>query len=54
MPAPFTILKNVDCPVALVELGFLSNEKEREKLLNEKHQNQLSTLITNSVVKSMN
>lgn len=54
MPAPFTMLKSVNCPAALVELGFLSNKEEREKLLNEKYQNQLSAIIAGSVVKSMN
>ncbi|MEX2379833.1 MAG: N-acetylmuramoyl-L-alanine amidase [Vicingaceae bacterium] len=54
MPAPFTILKNADCPAALVELGFLSNDEEREKLLHKEYQSELSALIAQSVVKSMN
>lgn len=53
MPAPFTILKNVNCPSALVELGFLSNDEELEKLLTNVYQDKLSALIAQSVVKSM-
>lgn len=54
MPAPFTILKYTNCPAALVELGFLSNDEEREKLHKKEYQDKLSALIAQSVVKSMN
>ena len=43
--ANFHILKNVNHPIALVELGFLSNKNDREKLTSEEGQTELANSI---------
>ena len=40
--AGFTVLKSHNIPSVLIEIGFLSNQKEEKKLLNEKYINNLS------------
>lgn len=39
------ILKNSESPAILCELGFLSNEKEREYLTNEKNHEEIATIL---------
>lgn len=48
--ADFNILKNVKYPIALVELGYLTNEYDREILTTEKGQSELAESIL-SVIK---
>lgn len=47
--APFYILKNSNCPVVLLELGFLSNEKDRNYISSEKGQNEVADKILDAV-----
>ncbi|MFD2696837.1 N-acetylmuramoyl-L-alanine amidase [Mesonia sediminis] len=47
--AGFYLLKQVDYPIALVELGFLSNENDRQILTSEKGQDELATRILNAI-----
>ncbi|TXK73375.1 N-acetylmuramoyl-L-alanine amidase [Mesonia sp. HuA40] len=47
--AGFYLLKQVDYPIALVELGFLSNENDRQLLTSEKGQDELATRILNAI-----
>ncbi len=47
--AGFYLLKQVDYPIALVELGFLSNEKDRQILTSEQGQDELATRILNAI-----
>lgn len=48
--ADFYLLKNVEYPIALVELGYLTNETDREILTTEKGQYKLAKSIL-SVIK---
>ena len=48
--ADFYLLKNVKCPIALVELGYLTNENDRKLLTSEKGQTELAKSIL-SVIK---
>lgn len=43
--APFYILKKSEAPALLVELGFLSNQKDREFLLDDANQRQIANVI---------
>jgi N-acetylmuramoyl-L-alanine amidase/beta-lactamase regulating signal transducer with metallopeptidase domain len=43
--APFMILKNSDCPSMVVELGFISNENDREFITSEKGQTEIAKTI---------
>lgn len=47
--APFYILKKSECPTIVVELGFLSNEKDRNYLNSEKGQTEIANAILNFV-----
>ncbi|MDQ6470001.1 N-acetylmuramoyl-L-alanine amidase [Flavobacterium sp. LHD-80] len=47
--APFFILKNSDCPTMLLEMGFLSNEKDRNYITTEKGQDEIAAKILESV-----
>lgn len=48
--ANFLLLRNVEYPIALVELGFISNQKDREKLTSENGQ----TEFANSILEAIN
>ena len=48
--ADFYLLKNVEYPIALIELGYLTNENDREILTTEKGQSELAESIL-SVIK---
>lgn len=48
--ANFLLLRNVEYPIALVELGFISNQKDREKLTSEDGQ----TEFANSILEAIN
>lgn len=43
--------KRINKPGILIECGFLSNKTERNKLNNPKYQEELSTTITNALIK---
>ena len=43
--ASLFILKNSNCPAVNLELGFLSNPKEREYLISEKGQNEIASSV---------
>lgn len=47
--APFYILKNANCPIMTLEMGFLSNEKDRNYITSEKGQNEIATKILEAV-----
>lgn len=47
--APFYIMKNSNCPAVLIELGYLSNDKDRNYITSENGQNELATKILESV-----
>lgn len=47
--APFYILKNTNCPVMTLEMGFLSNEKDRNYITSEKGQNEIASKILEAV-----
>lgn len=47
--AGFKILKNVECPATLVELGFLSNENDRQFLTSEQGQTELAQAIYKAI-----
>ena len=51
MEAPFYILKHAECPVAFIELGFLSNEKNRKYITSENGQKEIATNILKAVKK---
>lgn len=45
------LLKNAEVPGALVEIGFLSNEQERELLKKEEYQQQMSASIYEGILR---
>jgi N-acetylmuramoyl-L-alanine amidase len=47
--AGFKILKNVECPATLVELGFLSNENDKQFLTSEQGQIELAQAIYKAI-----
>jgi N-acetylmuramoyl-L-alanine amidase len=47
--APFMILKKSECPTMVVELGFLSNEKDKDYVNSEKGQTEIANAILNFV-----
>lgn len=49
--AGFYILKNVECPGVLLELGFISNEKDRAILTNDQHQETIAKSLYESLLK---
>ncbi|MFC2137561.1 N-acetylmuramoyl-L-alanine amidase [Bacteroidota bacterium] len=49
--ANFYVLKNVDCPGVILQLGFLSNENELKKLADENNQAQIANSIYEGLLK---
>lgn len=47
--ADYYLLKNVEYPIAMVELGYLTNENDREILTTEKGQSELAESILNVI-----
>lgn len=45
------LLKHVDIPSALVEIGFLSNERERDQLKQEEYQHQMAASIYEGILR---
>ena len=50
----FYTLRNITSPGVIVEMGFISNEIDRELLLQDKHQNEMIDLIARSVISYFN
>jgi N-acetylmuramoyl-L-alanine amidase len=50
----FYTLRNITSPGVIVETGFISNELDREILLQDEHQNELIDLIARSVIAYLN
>ncbi|WP_034328437.1 N-acetylmuramoyl-L-alanine amidase family protein [Alkaliphilus transvaalensis] len=46
LPNNFFVLRNTISPGILVETGFISNEKDRQYLQNEEHQEEIAKMIT--------
>ncbi|MEH6535735.1 MAG: N-acetylmuramoyl-L-alanine amidase [Psychroserpens sp.] len=49
--AGFYVLKNVNCPAVVLELGFLSNAKDKAILVNEMNQKTIAISIYESLMK---
>ncbi|MCI9846161.1 N-acetylmuramoyl-L-alanine amidase [Flavobacterium pectinovorum] len=47
--ANFFILKKSDCPAMTLELGYLSNEKDRKYITSEKGQNEIAEKILEAI-----
>ena len=47
--APFMVLKKSECPTLLVELGFLSNETDRNYLTSDAGQNEIAQTVLDFV-----
>ena len=47
--ANFTVLKNSECPSALLELGFMSNESDRNYLTSEDGQWEIAQAIYRAI-----
>lgn len=45
----FYLLKNVNCPSVLLELGYLSNTKDRNYMMSNKGQEQIAKAILSSI-----
>lgn len=50
----FYTLQNIKSPGIIVEMGFMSNDLDRELLLEDKHQNEVIDLIARSVISYIN
>jgi len=50
----FQVIKNISCPAALVECGFISNRKEREKLMNPKYRDRIARALSEGIVAYLN
>lgn len=50
-PSNLEILKNTDMPAALVEVGFITNEKDTKNLKNEKYQNKMAQGIAQGILR---
>ncbi|MGL5754025.1 MAG: N-acetylmuramoyl-L-alanine amidase family protein [Paraclostridium sp.] len=49
-PSNLEILKNTDMPAALVEVGFITNEKDAKNLKNDKYQNKMAQGIAQGIL----
>jgi N-acetylmuramoyl-L-alanine amidase len=47
--APFYLLKNANCPIMTLEIGFLTNEKDRNYITSAKGQNEIAAKILEAV-----
>ncbi len=48
--AGFYVLKNAPCPATLIEMGFLSNKAEEEKVLEASYREKLAQAITKGIL----
>ncbi len=49
--APFFVLSGAACPAILVEVGFISNEKDLEKLMSDEYQEKIAAAIHEGIIK---
>ncbi len=49
--APFFVVENTSMPSVLVEVGFISNQREARKLVSPKYQDELACALTAAIVK---
>ncbi|MDD5679012.1 MAG: N-acetylmuramoyl-L-alanine amidase [Kiritimatiellae bacterium] len=50
----FQVIKNAPCPAALVECGFISNRKEREKLMDQKYRDRIAKALAEGIIAYLN
>lgn len=50
----FYVIKNTDAPSVLLELGFISNEEERNLLLTNQRQEDLADAVTEGIINYLN
>jgi len=50
----FYVIKCAPCPAALVECGFISNRKEREKLMDPKYRDGLAKALAEGIIAYLN
>lgn len=50
----FQVIKNAPCPAALVECGFISNRKEREKLMNLEYRGRIARALAEGIIAYLN
>jgi len=50
----FQVIKNAPCPAALVECGFISNRKEREKLMNPEYRGRIAKALAEGIIAYLN
>lgn len=48
--APFYVIENTMMPSVLVEVGFISNRKEAQKLVTPEYQSEIANLLTQSIL----
>ncbi|MBC7466712.1 MAG: N-acetylmuramoyl-L-alanine amidase [Bdellovibrio sp.] len=48
--APFYVIENTQMPSVLVEVGFISNQREAKKLVTEVYQNELAHALSEAVL----
>lgn len=49
-PADFSVLRNSKCPAILIETGYITNAKERERLASEAYQQQMAEAIAGGII----
>ena len=52
--AGFAVLKSLDIPSVLVEMGYLSNKYDSKLLVNENYQKKLADKIVKAVIEYFN
>lgn len=52
-PGNYHILRNARVPAVLVEMGYLSNYRERKDLMSEEYQEKLATELVNGIIKDV-
>ncbi len=50
----FYVIKCAPCPAALVECGFISNRKEREKLMDPKYRDRMAKALAEGIIAYLN
>ena len=50
----FYVIKCVPCPAALVECGFISNRKEREKLMQTEYKDRIAKALAEGIIAYLN
>lgn len=48
--APFLVIDHTSMPAVLIELGFISNRREANKLISDEFQNEISRQLTSAIV----